>query len=353
MFKEHRNYAMGSRRYHWPRKLVIGFTIFIIVVLLGMVGVRQFYYANLSAVSNDSTPREFIIEEGDLTPDIGEALHQEGLIRNSEVFQWYVKAKNAGDKILAGTYRLQESMSTPQIVEVITQGQVATELFTIYPGQRLDQIRQSMINSGFSPESVDRALNPSLYGDHPAMVDRPPGASLEGYLYPESFQRNKLTSPEEIIEQSLDQMSLRLTPQLRNAYSEQGLSVYEAITIASIVEQEANDSNDRKQIAQVFLKRYNAGMQLGSDVTAFYGAVVDGAPESVRYDSPYNTRIYDGLPPTPISNVSDDSLEAVANPANTDWLFFVAGDDGKTYFSKTLAEHERLTELHCTDLCGN
>lgn len=352
MFKGKRNYAIGSRGHHWPRKFVIILAAFLLVVLLGMVGVRQFYYANLSPVSDNTTTQEFIIAEGALTPEIALQLEEDSLIRNAEVFQWYIKAKNAGDKILAGTYRLQQSMSTPQIVEVITQGQVATELVTIYPGQRLDEIRQSLINSGFDEAAVDRALSPSLYGDHPALVDRPAGANLEGYLFPESFQRSEITTPEEIIEQSLDQMSQRLNPDIRKKFADQGLSVYEGLIVASIVEQEANDSNDRKQIAQVFLKRYAMGMQLGSDVTAFYGAVIDGAEESVRYDSPYNTRIYDGLPPTPISNISDDSLQAVANPADTDWLYFVAGDDGTTYFSKTLEEHERLTDQYCTQLCG-
>src|SRR5690606_30784605 len=101
------------------------------------------------------------------------------------------------------------------------------------------------------------------------------------------------------------------------------------------------------------LTRLKMGMALESDPTAAYGAILDGREPSLSYVSPYNTYEIEGLPAGPISNVTANSLKAVANPADTDWLYFVAGDDGKTYFSKTLDEHERLTEQHCTDLCGN
>jgi UPF0755 protein len=348
-----RRYNMGNRQRGWAHKFAVITAAFLLLILLAMVGVRQFYHANLSAVSDSTITHEVVIEEGMLTAEISEVLIGKGLIRNQNVFQWYVKAKNAGEKILAGTYRLQPSMSTPEIVQAITRGQIATDLVTIYPGQRIDQIRQNFINSGFNEKDVDKALSPSTYANHPALVDRPAGASLEGFLYPESFRRNKLTTPEEIIKQSLDEMSLHLTPQLRKKYAERGLSVYEAITLASVVEQEASNDEDRRKIAQVFLKRISMNMALESDPTAKYGAVLDNQAESIRYSSPYNTYENPGLPPTPISNVTASSLNAVANPANSDWLFFVAGDDGTTHFSKTLEEHERLTDKYCSTLCQN
>ncbi len=94
------------------------------------------------------------------------------------------------------------------------------------------------------------------------------------------------------------------------------------------------------------------GIPLGSDVTAYYGARINGQPPSTSYDSPYNTLLHKGLPPGPISNVSDSSLSAVAHPANTDWLYFVSGDNGNTYFSKTLEEHQALTAQYCHKLCS-
>ena len=176
--------------------------------------------------------------------------------------------------------------------------------------------------------------------------------SLEGYLYPETFHRTATTSPEEIIKQSLDEMQKHLTPDLRAAIVRQGLTVHDGIKLASIIEQEVSNPEDKKVVAQVFLKRLREGIALESDPTALYGAVKDGAEPSLQYDSPYNTYNNRGLTPTPISNVSQSSLEAVAHPANTDYLYFVAGDDGKTYFSRTLSEHEALTEQHCKKLCN-
>jgi UPF0755 protein len=200
---------------------------------------------------------------------------------------------------------------------------------------------------------VDAALDPALYINHPALTDKPKGANLEGYLYPESFQKTADTTPKHIIKLSLNEMQLRLTPDIRQAISKQGLTLHQAITIASIIEQEVSNPIDRAQAAQVFLKRYRSDMPLGSDPTAFYGARLDKKSPSVSYDSPYNTRIHKGLPPGPIGNVTDQSLKALAFPAGTDWLYFVSGDDGRTHFSKTLEEHQALTKKYCTKLCGN
>ena len=127
--------------------------------------------------------------------------------------------------------------------------------------------------------------------------------------------------------------------------------MHEGVILASIIEQEVSSDSDRPIVAQVFLTRHKIGMQLGSDVTAFYGAYIAGVEPTVSYDSPYNTRLHSGMPPGPISNVSKSSLHAVASPANTDYLYFVAGDDGKTYFSHTLDMHQELTRQHCKTLC--
>lgn len=139
--------------------------------------------------------------------------------------------------------------------------------------------------------------------------------------------------------------------------------------MASIVEQEipappASAPDDRRQAAQVFLKRYGMGMQLGSDVTAVYGGIIDKItlPEdtvraiatSIAHDSPYNTRINTGLPPGPIGNVTLGGLQAVASPSTTDYLYFVAGDGeyrNQTFFSRTLDEHNAAVARYCTELC--
>ena len=136
------------------------------------------------------------------------------------------------------------------------------------------------------------------------------------------------------------------------------MTTHQAVILASIVEREVSKPEDRAQVAQVFLKRIKMGMKLQSDATASYGAVLNGedinnmtSSQILNYNSAYNTYLNTGLPPGPISNVSEASLKAVANPAQTDWLYFVSGDDKVTYFSKTLEEHEALVQQHCKTNC--
>jgi UPF0755 protein len=199
---------------------------------------------------------------------------------------------------------------------------------------------------------VEAALNPSNHLANPALVDKPNNASLEGYIYPDSYEKTSTTTPQQIIEESLGEMNRQLTPDLRDAIAQEGLSAYQGLTVASIVEQEVSNQSDRAQAAQVFLSRLHNGMSLGSDVTAYYGAILAGRTPSTTYNSPYNTLIHTGLPPTPISNVSASSLQAVAHPAQTGWLYFVTGDDGVTHFSHTLAEHNAATAQYCHKLCS-
>jgi UPF0755 protein len=123
------------------------------------------------------------------------------------------------------------------------------------------------------------------------------------------------------------------------------------VILASIVEKEVSSSADRQKAAQVFLKRLRMSMMLGSDVTAYYGADEAGLPHTVDSDTPYNTRLHGGLPPGPIGNTSKSSLQAVADPATTDYLYFVAGDDGVTYYSKSLDEHNANVKAHCQKNC--
>lgn len=347
------HYKGASKRPRWPKRLVAIVLVVLGVVVLGMIGVRAFYNANLAKVSDSTASQVFIIDKGATVPQVGDKLQKEHLIRSSLVFQLYIRSKDAKNPLIAGTYKLQPNLTTPQIVSILSQGRVATDLVTILPGQRLDQIKASLVKNGFTPTDVDKALDPSNYKDSPALVDKPVGASLEGYLYPDSFQRTADTKPEDIIVESLDLMNKHLTPEIRADFAKHGLSTYQGLILASMVEQEAATQNDRNQVAQVFLTRLSLGMAFQSDPTEKYGAVLAGKGPILGYESPYNTYNHVGLPPTPISNVSASSLKAVAEPANTSWVYFVAGDDGAVHFSKTIQEHEQLTRQYCTHLCGN
>jgi len=341
-----------SQRRRWPRRLLAILVVGIAILVLATVIVRHIYLQELKPVSTSQKTQLVAIQQGTTVGQIASLLEQKGIIRSAWAFRLYVSSKEVRDELQAGTYGLEPSQSVSEIVAQLTHGKVATNLVTILPGQRLDQVRNTLINDGFSAAEVDKALDPAQYADNPALVDKPAGASLEGYLYPDSYQKVANTSAQSIVLRSLAEMNKQLTPDIRTAFANEGLSAYQGMTMASMVEQEVSKPADRAQTAQVFLTRLHTDMMLGSDVTAYYGATLAGQKPSTSYDTPYNTLLHKGLPPTPISNISPSSLEAVAHPANTDWLYFVTGDDGTTYFSKTLADHQALTQQYCHKLCG-
>lgn len=348
-----KNTPVESRGRRLPKQFLIMIVILIALAFVGMVAVRQYYYANLKPVSSTGNTQSVTIPKGSTANDIANLLKEKDLIRSKQVFMWYVKAKEVRDSMQAGTYELSPAQGVEEIVSILTHGKIAANLITILPGQRMDQIKDALVDAGFKEEDVNVALNANTYTGNPALVDKPASVtSLEGYLYPDSFQKTAETTPQDIVRQSLQEMGKKLTPDIRAAFASHGLSVYQGIILASMVEQEASKQSDRDQVAQTFLTRLRLGMLLQSDPTAAYGAVLAGATPSNSYDSPYNTYLYKGLPPAPISNVSASSLRAVANPAATDWVYFVAGDDGTVHFSRTLEEHQRLIDRYCHELCG-
>lgn len=344
--------SVYTKRSHLARRLFIVVIVVVALLATATLVIRQVYYRNLQPVDASSQQSQlFTVELGQTAEEIADSLDQAGLIRSAWAFRLYVSSKQVRGELQAGTYSLSPAQSVSEIVAQLTHGRVATDTVTILPGQRLDQIRETLINSGFDASDVDAALDASNYIGNPALVDKPTEASLEGYIYPETFHKTDSTTARQIIEQALDEMSKQLTPDLRSAFANKGLSVYEGVVLASIVEKEAANAEDRSQIAQVLFKRLQIGMLLQADPTAFYGAILAGAEPSLSFDSLYNTYLYEGLPPTPISNVGAQALQAVAYPADTDWLYFVAGDDGQTHFSRTLEEHETATRLYCTEAC--
>jgi UPF0755 protein len=347
-------YVAGTvpRHRHPLRRVAFVALIALVALVVATVFIRRSYDNYLKPVSDSQTIKLVTINPGESTTNIADQLYKDGLVHSSWVFEWYVSSQEVHNELEAGTYAFRPSQGVPAIVSQLTQGKIATKLVTILPGQRLDQVKQALINSGFSPSAVETALNPDSYIGNPALVDKPPSASLEGYLYPDSFQKTSSTSAQTIINESLNEMSQRLTSSLRAAFAAEGLSTYQGIILASMVGQEASDASDQAQIAQVFLTRLHSNIDLGSDVTAYYGAILAGQPPSVSYDSPYNTRLHSGFPPTPISNVNAQALNAAAHPANTDWLYFVAGDNGKVYFSQTLAEQQANVTQYCHKLCS-
>lgn len=348
-FKHGKGLSINDRR----KIVIVLVSAFLVLAVGSAILVRKAYQDNLKPLSSSNIGIAITIPPGSSPSSIAELLKDKGVIKSDWAMEWYLRNHDLRDKLQAGTYLFRPTQSVPEIADEIANGRVATNLVTILPGRRLDQIRSDLIKDGFAASDVDAALQPRQYSSLPALADKPDNASLEGYLYPESFQKDANTSAKQIVKQSLQEMGQHLTPDIRAAINKQGLTIHQGIILASTVEQEVNTDSDRTKVAQVFYLRLKKDMMLGSDVTARYGAIAAGKPASdLAFDSPYNTRIHKGLPIGPISNVSESSLQAVAHPANTDWLYFVSGDDGTTYFSKTLQEHEALTKKYCKKLCN-
>jgi UPF0755 protein len=345
-------YTNQASRRPRPKRILALFVAGVVLIVAATVGVRLAYYQSLRPLSANQDPHLVTVQEGASVQIIASSLQKDHVIRSAWAFRLYVSSKEVSADLKAGSYEFAASQSVSEIVSQLTRGKVATNLVTILPGQRLDQVRKRFIQDGFSQQDVDDALNPANYAGNPALVDKPVTASLEGYLYPDSYQKTVGTSAKTIVTASLEQMNNYLTPELRSDFAKQGLSPYQAITLASIIEKEVPKTQDRVQVAQLFLSRIRTGMKLQSDATASYGAVLAGKAPTSSYDSAYNTYTYAGLPPTPISNVTISSLKAVANPSATQWLYFVSGDDGVTHFAQTLAEQQANVAQYCKKLCS-
>lgn len=352
----------ARKKPFWRSTPVIA-AVVIVLLIAGLLAARSWYNSNLGPVDSSSTkPVNFTVVSGSTVHEIGDDLKRADLIRSSQAFVTYVRGKNLFSQLQAGTYTFSQSMSTPQIVDKMVKGDVAKDLLTIPAGKTIKQIRQIFKNAGYNDAELDIALSPVTYAGHPALASLPKGATLEGYIYPDSYQKTNTTPPTAIIRQSLDQMQKHLTSQITNGFAARGLSTYQGIILASIVEKESGNPKYNATIAQVFESRLKQDMVLGSDVTALYGAVADNVelsedPEAaaaiaISHDSPYNTRIHAGLPPGPISNMTEDSLRAVAFPSNTDYLYFVNGGDCVIHFSHTEAEHEAAIAKYGAKECS-
>ena len=230
--------------------------------------------------------------------------------------------------------------------------------FMIKPGETISDIQANLVALGYTETEVKEAFNAKY--DFDFLKNRPEGATLEGYLYGETHNFYKNTPVTEILKVFLTGMGDIISENdLINRYESRGLTLHEGITLASVVQKEAK-TEEQPTVAQVFYTRLENGILLGSDVTASYAAdMVD--PDRQTYmdnesvldiDSCYNTRLYAGLPCGPISNPGLSALLAVAEPADTTYLYFLTGDDGLMYYSYTEDEHLQNIYSHCQNLCN-
>lgn len=306
-------------------------------------------------VAADDAARElFTVRPGATALQIGDELKQRNLIRSSVGFRRVVDQKAVGASLAAGEYELSRSMSTSEIVDVLARGEVKRGIvLTVPEGWRAEQVADRLEVVGFaSREEFLRAVaNPRLIpGIEQLLADPPP--TLEGYLFPWTYEVKERVSGAQAAELMLREFAQRGYEPLRRAAGS-GLSAHQLLTLASIVEREAQRPEERALIASVFLNRLEEGMRLQADPTVQYvvanrdlrAAAGFGywknelTPTELQIDSPFNTYTRQGLPPTPICAPGEASIQAVANPARTGYLYFVARGDGSHAFANTLDEH--------------
>lgn len=347
----------------WIKQSILGL---IGLILLAAVSVSIWFFTQLSPVNPDDESRHLIkITPGSTPSVISKQLEDAGIIKSSLAFEIYARITNNHGKLQAGSYRLSASETVQRIVRRMTSGDVDPFHITLYPGATLvDNTNVSddkkmdfttvLKRAGYTSEEIEAALNAD-YSSHNEKLfqGRPEGADLEGYIYGETYSLSSGSRAEDVVRMSLGEFwRVIQRNNLVAKFKDQGLTLYEGITLASIIQREASASgDDMPQIAQVFYSRLKIGMQLGSDVTYQYIADKTGVPRDTNLDSPYNTRRYTGLPPGPISSPGEKALLAAANPADGDYMYFLSGDDDVTYFARTFAEHEANRSKYCTQKC--
>ena len=294
--------------------------------------------------------QSFTIEIGEPVGSLSNRLQSVGLIRDAESFRSYLIYSGLDTSIQAGTYQLSTAMSALDIAHELQDATPEEVTFVVLPGWRVEEIAESLSTSGL-PITYDEFLSaakiPSQEFDFLAGA-----GSVEGFLYPDSYIFSRdIASAEEMIAKMIRNFAVHLTPDLRNGFEQQGLTVYQAVTLASLVEREAVQDEEQALIASVYLNRFKVGMKLDADPTVQYAIGYNilqrtwwTSPLSLldlQVNSVYNTYVYEGLPPTPIANPSLGALRAVAAPAQTPYLFFRAKCDGSGFheFSETFDEH--------------
>jgi UPF0755 protein len=329
------------------------------LLLLGCLFGGWYAWALSPRDPSDTQQVRFIVNAGDSSSTIAMELESHELIRSALAFQLYAELSGAKTKLQAGGFALSPSQSVREIASHIVEGNTDEINIIILPGLTLSQqidpeVRSSLAWQGFTEEEIKSAFNTTY--DHPLFAGKPDGTTLEGYIFPETYRINASDPLTVLFKKSFDEIYDRLkSDDMIAKFQAQGLNLYQAFTLASIVQKEVSNPADQKQVAQVFLKRLKEGMVLGSDVTFIYAANELGVEPRVGLDSPYNTRKYAGLPPGPIANMNYSALQAVADPAPGDYLYFVAGDgadEGKTFYARTEQEHQANVAAHCHTLCN-
>jgi UPF0755 protein len=299
----------------------------------------------ISPADREGKDEVFVVREGSSLREVARDLEERGLVKSENLFVLWSRVMGYAKGIKSGEYVLSAAMPPMKILEKLRRGLIVTHVITIPEGYAREQVAQ-LLNE---KELVDRDLFLSLTEERSILDSYGiSGPSLEGYLFPDTYQFGRGISPSLIIDTMVKRFWQMVGPLAQTA-GETGMSLNEIVTLASIVEKETGCPGERALIASVFLNRLKRGMRLESDPTVIYGIEhFDGnlRKKDLAQKSAYNTYLIQGLTPGPICNPGLESIRAVIFPAKTDYLYFVSKNDGSHHFSANLSEHNSAVQKY-------
>lgn len=325
-----------------------------VAVAAGYV-INEFY---LIHPSNDAAVVSFSIEPGQSVGEIAANLKEQGLIDNATLFRFYTKLTKTDTSFKTGVYEVQPGLSMLNLVSELTTSSFGVIRATIIEGWTLRDIGFYFENKGIMMaeeifeqtglQAVDYRPQSFIYpaekwkAGYDFLDDMPSYVSLEGYLFPDTYYFFKNATAEDVVDRMLRNFDDKLGPEWRQEIERQGKTIFEIVTMASIIEKEMYGLEDRKMVSDIFWKRIELGMPLQSDASVNYVTgkdVTRPSIEDTQVDSFYNTYKYPGLPLGPISNPGAEAIEAAIYPTPNDYYYFLNTPDGEIIYSKTHDEH--------------
>jgi len=321
------------------------FYLFIIILII-LAGFIYLKWQNLNSTLLITEKTSFKVESGANAEIIVNNLAAQNIIKDKTALIWYVKIKKLGDDFIAGTYWLEPEHTSIDLINVLSgQGEIVGKV-TIIEGWDQMQIaaeltEQNIVSGILFLNEVEkgnwRAESKWTFWD-----GKPVESDLEGYLYPDTYFFDPEDEAKGVIEKMLSNFDKKLTKELRGEIKDQDKTIYEVLTLASIVEKEMFGKEDRRMVADIFLKRLEDGIALQSDATINYitnKGTTRPSYADLEIQDPYNTYRNKGLPPGPICNPSIEAIKAVIYPKSNDYYYFLNTEDGTIIYSKTFEEH--------------
>ncbi|HOZ53674.1 MAG TPA: endolytic transglycosylase MltG [bacterium] len=318
----------------------------LIVLVLLFLGIIIIYNRKIKTPIGSNLDKEFIIESGQGLSDIADDLKEEGLIKSKFFFKVYAKINGQQASFRSGFFDLNTDMNIKEITEELTKKNYLKpeEKLTFIEGWTLKDYSNLLSKSNLSEtESFLKLTEKDYSKDFSFLKDKPKNKNLEGYLFPDTYRFFTDVSGEEVVLKMLSNFDNKLTPKMREDISSQGKTIFEIVTMASVIEKEVRSEKDMKIVSGIFWDRIKNGQALESCATLAYILGVNKPQysyEDTRIESPYNTYINRGLPAGPIANPGIKAIEAAVYPEYTGYNYFLtASETGETIFSRTYEEH--------------